>query len=1272
MELSRFTSRGEGGAFVPTATMPGVLFALLLLLQGGGGAAAAAATAATSRNYVQLGGALSAMMLMAVPPVFVDATCHWHSSSTFNGCGCTPSAGGCTASNWYCPGGYSGANGKGEGDSTTGCRTYVCGARSRKRHDGYYGRWDRCNGHGECSTSSSNGNYYQCSCDAGFTGTATTHNPGGDCDRCKPNFTGTNCETCKPNFTGTNCDANTCTECPANTYNPFDVHQETACIDQPPCNPGFRFVGTSEVKRTCVPCVDNTYISTPNHLITDCTAQPTCDTGQFSSPASNVVQQTCKACPQYTFQAETNHRIESCTDQLPCDSGSRYYAAPTFERTCLPCSENTYIDTTSHRLINCKKQPLCGVGQRISKTSKAARQSCSSCPQHTFQSDPSHRKESCTNQPTCSPGFHLPASVKAEQNCTRCTAGTFVGANNHRIKECADQPTCDAGFKISAASTVEQQTCTKCEAWTRNDAENHRIEACTPWKTCDRGSKFAAGTPTNEATCTPCGKGTFMNATNHREEACFQHVNCTAGEAIAIDDPERQRECKACGLHTYQNLTSHRVEACIPQPGCPRGHAYYAENTARERQCLPCASGKYMPSDDHRKNECTEQTQCNRGEKISAASTTAAQSCTPCENNTFVDATNHREERCTPHATCGPGEYSSAPDPIRQRTCLPCGLHTYQNLTSHRVEACKVQPVCEPGEYYALLPLASKAAKAECRPCTNGTYQDEQQHRNDKCEEQIKCLETEGIVLNYTGSITEASGCIALTVQSLDSGSGEASTTIAIAAAVAVFVILALVIVVIRKRSGENEKKLRFDFEEKLIEFQLQQQAVRDEKGQHDVDEEEEEEAPPLVPRRIKDFEVDQAKLTRVATLGHGNFGEVYKCHLDGQTLPVAAKVVRIDEKKVKAEDREAHLREETTNLKREAVVMMGLGSNHPHVVSLVGIITSTGNLTVILTLEANGDLKQFLETNVKDGTPVLLEEKRRWIWQNGSKPYPQLSNVGLMRQYDDPNFVHPKPGDDCSEALYSLLKECWLRDPTQRPSFPQILKRLEKMDGGIKRAFADQDNLPIDALAITIVEETKDVGGAARPRAVVQSALTVQAALTTEDANDGYEPYSEDANDGYEPYSEDEDGGSTDYGPRIQAAAPPSTSHANAAAGGDTDGLAQAAADGYARGLPQLQCIQKTKKSEGGQCTQLQTFASRYCVDHTCPYTGCTASKSSRLNACKNHIKGVRNTGSTVVNPAFERSAVDGGAGEADNEYLSVAAGLSAVVDDDSDDFEC
>eukprot|EP00729_Bicosta_minor_P021704 gene21704-34546_t len=276
----------------------------------------------------------------------------------------------------------------------------------------------------------------------------------------------------------------------------------------------------------------------------------------------------------------------------------------------------------------------------------------------------------------------------------------------------------------------------------------------------------------------------------------------------------------------------------------------------------------YMQSDDHRDDECKEQTQCNRGEKISAASTTVAQSCTLCEDNTFMDATDHREESCTPHAFCGLAEYSSAPDPTRQRECKPCGLHTYQNLTSHRVEQCLEQPVCEPGEYYSLLPVANKATKAECRPCTNGTYQDEEQHRTDHCEEQIKCLETEGIVLNYTGSITEPSRCIARTMQSQDAG----STTIAIAAAVTVSIVLALIILIIWKRNSKNEKKLQFDFEKKLHELQQQQKAVREETGERG--EINDAAAPPLVPCRIKDFETDPAKLTRLDRLGHGNFGE--------------------------------------------------------------------------------------------------------------------------------------------------------------------------------------------------------------------------------------------------------------------------------------------------------------------------------------------------------------------------------------------------------------
>lgn len=124
------------------------------------------------------------------------------------------------------------------------------------------------------------------------------------------------------------------------------------------------------------------------------------------------------------------------------------------------------------------------------------------------------------------------------------------------------------------------------------------------------------------------------------------------------------------------------------------------------------------------------------------------------------------------------------------------------------------------------------------------------------------------------------------------------------------------------------------------------------------------------------------------------------------------------------------------------------------------------------------------------DSKSVAVGKHSITIWIISSivdreKPYPHLSNAGLMGQLrDDAGFVHPKPAEDCSQGLYNLLEECWKRDPKERPSFVQILKRLEEMHGqlmGSSLACAGQDDLPTDAHAVTIIE---DNAGYLKPRA--------------------------------------------------------------------------------------------------------------------------------------------------------------------------------------------
>lgn len=68
-------------------------------------------------------------------------------------------------------------------------------------------------------------------------------------------------------------------------------------------------------------------------------------------------------------------------------------------------------------------------------------------------------------------------------------------------------------------------------------------------------------------------------------------------------------------------------------------------------------------------------------------------------------------------------------------------------------------------------------------------------------------------------------------------------------------------------------------------------------------------------------------------------------------------------------------------------------------------------------------------------------------IWQNGRKPYPDKNNRAVRGCLElDPNFMHPNVG--CKAELYSLMRDCWKQTPCERPSFAQVLMRLESVDG--------------------------------------------------------------------------------------------------------------------------------------------------------------------------------------------------------------------------------
>lgn len=61
-----------------------------------------------------------------------------------------------------------------------------------------------------------------------------------------------------------------------------------------------------------------------------------------------------------------------------------------------------------------------------------------------------------------------------------------------------------------------------------------------------------------------------------------------------------------------------------------------------------------------------------------------------------------------------------------------------------------------------------------------------------------------------------------------------------------------------------------------------------------------------------------------------------------------------------------------------------------------------------------------------------------------GHIPYPGISNRELFKLLKS-GYRMDKPAI-CSDALYELMLDCWRADPEERPSFEQLITRMEQM----------------------------------------------------------------------------------------------------------------------------------------------------------------------------------------------------------------------------------
>ncbi|PFX22884.1 Fibroblast growth factor receptor 2 [Stylophora pistillata] len=61
-----------------------------------------------------------------------------------------------------------------------------------------------------------------------------------------------------------------------------------------------------------------------------------------------------------------------------------------------------------------------------------------------------------------------------------------------------------------------------------------------------------------------------------------------------------------------------------------------------------------------------------------------------------------------------------------------------------------------------------------------------------------------------------------------------------------------------------------------------------------------------------------------------------------------------------------------------------------------------------------------------------------------GGVPYPTLTNSQLCKLLKT-GYLMGRP-DMCSDEVYDLMTECWRENPTTRPSFPELISRLEEI----------------------------------------------------------------------------------------------------------------------------------------------------------------------------------------------------------------------------------
>ncbi|XP_074634720.1 proto-oncogene tyrosine-protein kinase receptor Ret-like isoform X3 [Acropora palmata] len=249
---------------------------------------------------------------------------------------------------------------------------------------------------------------------------------------------------------------------------------------------------------------------------------------------------------------------------------------------------------------------------------------------------------------------------------------------------------------------------------------------------------------------------------------------------------------------------------------------------------------------------------------------------------------------------------------------------------------------------------------------------------------------------------------------------------------------------------------------------------------------------------RTRSWEVARNDVKVEKIIGKGAFGQVAKG--TGKNLPFRSGETSLAIKMVKANAPESDKRD----LKSELELMKTL-KPHPHVIKLLGCVTESEPLLVLIEYVPYGDLLGYLrksrglndtyykDPDIKPKTSLTSQHLMKFAWEIadgmsylslrkgrlpvkwtayesllygqyttksdvwsygvvlyeistiGGSPYPRMEGRKIASSFQQ-GYRMPKP-EHVDNDLYQIMMNCWQSEPEARPSFNDLTQQLKRME---------------------------------------------------------------------------------------------------------------------------------------------------------------------------------------------------------------------------------